>query len=139
MKIEPQDKLLDKPNEDEPYLNHDRHKCEREEEKRKQIFLDNEETFSEPSDFNDSDHIQQQEIEQILKSNSKCLLEHQLWINSTKFKKWKHSERNHKEFDQQRYIIRWKIAIYGKFVSELERRLKKIAQGNDLRWNFSSL
>lgn len=105
----------------------------------KQKYCDNEETFSEPSDFNDSDHIQQTEIEQILKSNSKCLLEHQLWINSTKLKKWRHIERTHKAVDEQRFISRWKIAIYGKFVNELERKLRKIAQGNDQRVGLSFL
>lgn len=35
-------------------------------------------------------------------------------------------ERTHKEADDQKFIIKWKIAIYGKFVSELERRLRKI-------------
>lgn len=65
-----------------------------------------------------------------MKSNSKCLLEHQLWLNSTKLKKWQNIEKERQKIqnNEDKYVIKWKLGIYGKFVSELERRLRKLSQ-----------
>jgi len=33
--------------------------------------------------------------------------------------------------NEKKYTVKWKINIYGKFVQELERRLRKLAAGAD--------
>ena len=97
-------------------------------------------TYSEPSGFDDSDFIQQQEITQILKSNSKCLLEHQLWLNTTKLNKWQMIEKQKMtQNEEERNITKWKLGIYGKFVSELERRIRKLGLTKPVENNLPSL
>lgn len=34
--------------------------------------------------------------------------------------------------DVKKYTVKWKINIYGKFVQELERRIRKLAAGADV-------
>ena len=55
-------------------------------------------------------------------------MEHQLWLNSNKLQKWQAIEKKSKLTidNEEKYVIKWKLNIYGKFVQELQRRLRKI-------------
>lgn len=56
-----------------------------------------------------------------------------MWLNSTKLKKWRQIEQASKfqadaRLNERKFTIKWKIAIYGKFVAELEKRLRRITE-----------